>query len=39
MRWNEADRAKYDVIRAHYSSGLSDAMAAKPSRSRALRRG
>ena len=25
MPWNEADRAKYDVIRARYSSDLSDA--------------
>ena len=24
MPWNEADRAKYDVIRARYSSDLSD---------------
>ena len=25
MPWNEADRAKYDVIRERYSSDLSDA--------------
>lgn len=25
MPWNEADRAKYDVTRERYSSGLSDA--------------
>ena len=25
MPWNEADRAKYDVIRAHYSSDMSEA--------------
>ena len=25
MPWNEADRAKYDVIRVRYSSDLSDA--------------
>ena len=24
MPWNEADRAKYDVIRARYSSDMSD---------------
>ena len=25
MPWNEADRRKYDVIRARYSSDMSDA--------------
>jgi hypothetical protein len=25
MPWNEADQAKYDVIRERYSSALSDA--------------
>ena len=25
MPWNEADRKKYDVIRARYSSDMSDA--------------
>ena len=28
MPWNEADRRKYDVIRARYSSDMSDAESA-----------
>jgi hypothetical protein len=29
MPWNEADRAKYEVIRARYSSDMSEAELAR----------